>query len=134
MMRSRSASSHPRIVADFRPWVGITYEPPHGCFRLVEQVYRECYGIDLSGLDAGIEPWDKTSRLQRLHAELARLCIEVDSPQEGDVILMCRGGHIGLAIRPGVMLHSYRGGASCIEDYRDMRWRNRITGFYRYSP
>ena len=117
----------------YRPYIGRDYEAPHGCFRLVEQVYRGVYGIDLGKQDEGLEQSQNKDRTARIQRKLAEMAVQVDEPQEGDVaIIRSRPWHIAVVIAPNMMLHAYNGGTSCIEDYEDMRWRNRIEGFYRY--
>ena len=117
----------------YRPYIGRDYEAPHGCFRLVEQVYRGVYGIDLGKQDEGLEQSQNKDRTARIQRKLAEMTVQVDEPQEGDVaIIRSRPWHIAVVIAPNMMLHAYNGGTSCIEDYEDMRWRNRIEGFYRY--
>lgn len=118
---------------NYRPFVGIQYEPPHGCFRLVEQVFRGVYGIDLGKQDEGLENAENRDRTARIQRKLAEMTVEVTDPVEGDVaIIRGRPWHIAVVIGPKAMLHSYNGGTSCVEDYTNARWRNRIEGFYRY--
>ena len=35
-------------LAKYKPFVGVEYEPPHGCFRLVAKVFDGVYGITLA--------------------------------------------------------------------------------------
>lgn len=121
------------MLDKYRKFVGVEYEPPHGCFRLVEQVFRGVYGIDLGRPDAGLENAQSRDRTARVQAKLAEMAVQVETPEEGDVVIIRgRPWHIGVVIAPNMMLHSYNGGTSCVEDYQCMRWRNRIEGFYRY--
>lgn len=116
---------------DYTRYIGIHYPPPNGCFKLVEQVYREQYGLDLGGLDAGITNADE--RVARLNECITRYFEEVSQPQEGDVI--CLNGvawHVGVVIGPGKMLHQFADHAAIVTDYTRSRWRNHIVGFYRY--
>ena len=123
------------MPANYRQFIGLEYEPPHGCYRLVQRVFRDAYGIDLDNYDAGLSGLDMQGRAERLKSCFGAYCEPVDDPQEGDLILINVGGqprHIGVVIRPGWMLHSYSGGTACIESYRSIHWRNRIENFYRY--
>lgn len=118
------------MPADYRQFIGQPYEPPHGCLRLVEQVYREAYGIDLRGCDADVADNDSAA----LYRLLRRLTTPVEDPREGDIVLVrSQPWHVGVVIEPGLMLHSYSGGLSCIENYDSFLWRNRVSGFYRYA-
>lgn len=120
-------------LAKYKPFVGVEYEAPHGCFKLVEKVYKDLYGINLGGADNGLENAQNKDRTVRMQEKLAELGQQVKEPREGDVIIIrSRPWHIGLIIEPGWMLHSYSGGTSCIESYNEIRWINRIEGFYRY--
>lgn len=119
---------------DYSHFIGIDYEPPHGCFKLVDHIYKYGYGIDLGELDAGLEDADSHKRTARIQKKLSELAVEVETPEEGDVVIFKgRPWHIGLVVAPGQMIHSYQGGTSCIEDYNSIRWKSRIEGFYRYT-
>jgi len=121
-------------LAKYKPYIGVEYEPPHGCFRLVEKVFESVYGIDLGKQDEGLEQAENKDRTARVHQKLIDLYDQVQEAQEGDfVIIRGRPFHIGLVVQPGLMLHVYNGGTSCIEDYTNFRWANRIEGFYRYK-
>ena len=120
-------------VNSYRPYVGRPYQKPHGCFELVTVVYQDLYGINLDGMDNGIEPGDVQAQMTRLHSQLAQKFIEVDAPQEGDLVLVRSvPWHIGVALNSGEMLHCYGGGSACIEPFTAGRWRRRVEGFYRY--
>lgn len=120
-------------VERYRPFIGVEYEPPHGCFRLVAKVFLEAYGIDLGHADEGLEQAQHKDRTARMQECLRHMSVEVDSPAEGDVVIIrSRPWHMGVVIAPSLMIHSYNGGTACIEDYTDARWRNRVHGFFRY--
>jgi cell wall-associated NlpC family hydrolase len=122
------------MLDKYRDFVGVEYEPPHGCFRLVSKVFEDVYGIDLGKQDEGLEQAQNKDRTARIQQKLIEMTEQVDNPQEGDlVIIRSRPFHIGVIIAPNMMLHAYNGGTSCIEGYEDMRWRNRVEGFYRYK-
>lgn len=118
---------------DYTKYIGSEYEPPFGCFQLVRRVFDECYGIRPDIPTDGVSDTPR-GRLQALHAGLARYCKLVHDPCEGDVILVRSWpAHIGVVIDPPYMLHTYKDGTACVESYQDMRWRNRVLGFYRYE-
>lgn len=134
-MHSQPVSSRRRMQDKYLPFVGVAYAEPHGCFTFVARIYRELYGIDLSGLDEGLDQADSRDRTARIQQSLRALAVSVGTPQEGDaVIFRGRPWHIGVVVKPGEMIHSYRGGTSCIERYDSIRWCGRVEGFYRYSP
>jgi len=118
---------------DYSKFVGLDYEPPFGCFRLVQRVFAECYGIKPPMSTDAVRNTPK-GRLQALHAGLAKYCRQVDEPVEGDIILIRSWpAHIGVIIDPPLFLHAHSDGTSCVESFRDLRWRNRVLGFYRYE-
>jgi len=121
-------------LVKYRPYVGVEYEPPHGCFRLVAKVFAGVYDIDLGKQDEGLEEAENKDRTARIQQKLIEMTEQVDDPQEGDVVIIRgRPFHIGLVIEPGWMLHAYNGNTSCIEDYKGIRWNSRVEGFYRYK-
>lgn len=133
-MPSRQSNSLLAMLPDkYRDFVGVEYEAPHGCFRLVAKVFLEAYGIDLGDQDGDLLQAQSKDRTARMQECLRRMTHEVKNPQEGDVIIIRgRPWHMGLVVYPPYMIHSYNGGTACIENYTDMRWRNRIQGFFRY--
>jgi signal transduction protein with GAF and PtsI domain len=55
--------------------------------------------------------------------------------QRLDGIVMRDGrheSHIALVARSGLMLHTYQGGASCIDRYHNSPFRERLIAFYRH--
>jgi len=121
-------------LVKYKPYVGVEYEPPHGCFRLVAKVFEGLYGVDLGEQDEGLKQAENKDRTARLQEKLIEMTRQIYDPQEGDVVIIRgRPFHIGLIIEPNWMLHAYNGGTSCIEDYTGFRWRNRVEGFYRYK-
>ncbi|MEP1881822.1 MAG: NlpC/P60 family protein, partial [Roseibium sp.] len=74
---------------------------------------------EIAGLISGAKPqWQK-----------------VDAGRELDVVTFRRGrleSHIGLVVRPGVMLHVTEGQPSCLVSYLDCQWERRLTGFWRH--
>jgi len=121
-------------LAKYKPYVGVEYESPHGCFRLVAKVFAGVYGIDLGKQDEGLEEAENKDRTARIQQKLIEMTEQVDDPQEGDVVIIRgRPFHTGLVIEPGCMLHAYNGNTSCIEDYTGIRWKSRVEGFYRYK-
>ncbi|WP_346915020.1 peptidoglycan endopeptidase [uncultured Roseibium sp.] len=60
----------------------------------------------------------------------------VEDPRELDVVTFRRGRlecHVGIVVRPGLMLHVTDDRPSCIELYRDEHWARRLTGFWRHE-
>lgn len=117
------------MQADYARFVGRPYQPPLGCLVLVQQVYRELYGIDLGEMAEGFEDGRALYRL------LLESAAPVTDPAPGDVVLLhSQPWHVGVVIGGGDMLHSYEAyGEAVIEAYTGILWRSRIAGFYRYK-
>ena len=121
-------------LSKYRRFIGREYEPPHGCLRLVEQVFSEVYGFELDRPDRDVEPNDGRG-LYRLLDKLGKP-VYPGYVEEGDVIVVrSRPWHIGVVVDPDQkwMLHSYRGGSACIQPYNTIEWENLIAGFFRYA-
>ena len=39
----------------YRQFIGRAYQPPHGCFTLVRQVFEELYRVELGPQDEGLD-------------------------------------------------------------------------------
>ena len=117
-------------MIDLSRWVGLPYQPPHGCWLLVRQVYRELFGIELDAYTV--------RSVREINAAIASHLPEwvaVDDERPGDLILI-RGAprHIAVVAGGGRMLHVMNeGDTSRIESYRSPRWRPSIEGFYRHA-
>lgn len=79
---------------------------------------------------------------RRINAELIRgrmgpwFQVPTGQEQRFDGILLRDGrheSHIALVTRPGRMLHTYRGGSSCVDRYRNSPFREKLAGFYRHQ-
>ncbi|MBX4944645.1 C40 family peptidase [Rhizobium binae] len=126
-------------------FVGIPYVPRGrtydaadcwGVFRLFQ---RDVRGILLPSYVDELDDCQFHRRVfaPLVHAEKEHNWTEVDRPEFGDGILMRVGreeSHIGVFIGNGQMLHSEGPHPSQIERIGDMRWRDRITGYFRYCP
>lgn len=130
-------------------YVGIPYEE-YGrtqlgadCWGIVRLILTEQAGLDLP--ENPIDPTDG-SGIERLigeHLGPWNVIIPGDE-QPFDVILMsgCYGKgfdmrratmHVGLVLRPGIMIHSTSNtGAAVIERYRERLRGHDIMGFYRH--
>ena len=97
------------------------------CWGLVQLVYRENYGIELPDYrdDYGLEADERT--LSRWY--------EVEEHRPGDVVLSTIDGtrlHVGVVVRPGIMLNTRRGVGTVIECYETKLWKPKVIGVYRY--
>lgn len=118
---------------DYRPFIGLPYKPPFGCFDLAAQIFERCYGVDLWPIESELE---LPVRVQNLHDVVLSHCHRVTDPVEGDLVLIrTTPWHVGVVVDPGWMIHSYEAegyGQSVFERYDGLNYRNNIEGFYRY--
>lgn len=130
-----------KTTADY---VGIPYVP-HGreytgadCWGILFLYYRDVLGTPVPSYSAEMD-----AREFR-HKDIGSLVAEerekhwqpVTAPQPGDCILMRAGrhdSHVGVFLGQGRMLHSEGPHPSVIDRMGDMRWRSRISGFYRLN-
>jgi hypothetical protein len=62
--------------------------------------------------------------------------IKVEEEKEFDFVLMRMRGfpaHVGVVVKPGLMIHTEKGLNACLEDYKCSKWSRRIIGFYRHK-
>lgn len=132
-------SDPPIWTADF---IGIPFID-HGsdfagcdCWGLVCLVYRERFGIRLPAYGGGYRDSRDGEQIETLCGiEAARAWQPTAWPAEGDVVLLRIEGrpwHVGVAVAPGLMLHTLRGAEAVLEYYEGKTWKNRIEGFYRH--
>lgn len=60
----------------------------------------------------------------------------VERADEFDLVTFRRGAlesHVGIVVRPGLMLHITKDKPSCIERYDAGYWANRLTGTWRHT-
>lgn len=120
-------------TVDWARWIGLPWEPPFGCWTLVSRILVAHFGMP-GDVDFAAGTVDTAlGRAIALRDRLAANCMEVHDPRAGDLILI-RPGHIGMVVRPGLMLHSNeQGGASRIESYRNPIWWPSVQGFWRFN-
>jgi cell wall-associated NlpC family hydrolase len=81
---------------------------------------------------------DSTGIAETIRREARAFWTQIPAGSEaaGDIPLIRMLGvpmHVGIVVCPGKMLHVERGVDAVIEDYRGLRWKHRILGFYRYG-
>ena len=105
------------------------------CWGLVRLVYKQEYNIDLPNFSADYEAED-AERMSDLLAQYKEGWEKIDAPTEGCIVLFNILGiesHMGIAISTTHFLHARDRYDSAIESFESVSWRNRITGFYKYS-
>jgi cell wall-associated NlpC family hydrolase len=125
----------PSWVAEY---VGRPYDPvAFNCWRLVVDVYREHFGIDLEP-HATLSVADRAAVWLAADEERAAVWKAVEAAQTrlGDVILLRPMGHmhVGLIVEPGRsgrFLHVIDGRTASLE--RVQLWLPRLVGIYRHA-
>jgi len=125
-------------------FVGIPYVP-HGrsyegadCWGILFLYYRDALGTPVPAYSAEMDAREFRHRDigPLVAAERDKHWRLVDRPEPGDCVLMRAGrhdSHVGVFLGQGRMLHSEGPDPSVIDRIGDMRWRNRISGFYRLN-
>lgn len=125
-------------------FVGIPYVQ-HGreyagsdCWGIVFLYYRDVLGTPIPAYSAEMEAREFTNRGigPLMASEREKHWQAVARPETGDCVLMRAGrhdSHVGIYLGNGRMLHSEGPEPSVIERIDGMRWRNRISGYYRLN-
>jgi len=126
-----------------KPYIGAPYTDDgrapgtFNCWTLYAQVVRAEFGVPIVDYDGPV--WAGRSGVEamaRAAEAFAAQFTEIDETETraGDAILLRSAGapiHIGCVVRPGWMLHCNPGIDVTIQSWRDLRYLNRIIGFYR---
>ena len=105
------------------------------CYGLARLVYKEELGIDLPSFDDEYLAHDQNSQSE-LTARYKEQWQPVDSAQEGDLVVFKIAGfesHIGIAINDKQFLHARSGQDAAVESFDSYNWKNRVSGFFRYT-
>lgn len=124
-------------------YIGLRWEPfgrgraGADCWGLVVVVYREELGIELPSY-LGYGSVDEHAEIAALiaGAEASPLWLPVtDTPEPFDVAVFRRGRwdtHLGLIVRPGLMLHMDGEDCAKLASLTSGRWKNRASGVFRH--
>lgn len=123
-------------------YVGLPYQE-HGrtrdgadCWGLACVVYSEQLGITLPDY-LGYSSVEERAEIAALvkGATASPLWEPATNPAVFDIALFRRGrltSHVGIVIRPGLMLHMAEADCALIEDYTRGHWASRLVGHYRH--
>lgn len=115
-----------------------------GCRGLVWLHYRETLGIEIeahAGVVSTVERDAAEAAFRGAFAEGPWIRVERGDEREHDVAWLyeMRGGelsasHVGLVIRPGLMLHAHRTAGLVVPDAYDRGlWAKLLIGFHRHQ-
>lgn len=108
------------------------------CWGLARIIYKEQLGIDLPTLIDYENTKDSHAIAELYEKEhLTWEEIPLGEEKEFDILVFKILGlptHIGIVINKGMMIHcEYKIGTHITEYTREVQWRNRLAGVYRYA-
>lgn len=108
------------------------------CWGLLALFYRDVFGIDLPSFSDDYQTVADHAAVADLMNGNMSAWREVEAGTErfGDGVLMSIGGapaHVGIVVKPGLVLHIERGTGSIIESYYGARLKRRVLGFFRHE-
>lgn len=108
------------------------------CWGLVRLVFSGVLNIDLPSYTERYVSTDEVREVAALVGDVSahEPFRRVQVGREFDVPVFAAMGHpihVGVVVKPGLMLHVSAGFESRVESYRDTRWASRLVGFYRHS-
>ena len=126
-------------------YVGIPYQlhrQDHSacdCYGLVHLIYKEIYSVLLPTYFDEYTSKSSQKDLENLCIRGKKFWTKVPKHQEreGDVIYLRANGfemHVGVVVGDGKFIHnSLKIKTSALSEYSNIKWRNRLLGFWRYE-
>lgn len=105
------------------------------CYGLARLIYKTELGVDLPSFTEQYLSSD-AARVQELIAQYKEGWEPVTTPEPGDLALFRITGlqsHIAVAIDSRQFLHAQAGTGAAVETFENIKWKNRLVGFYRYK-
>lgn len=131
-----------RAPIDANRYVGLPYVA-HGvdrsgvdCWGLVRLVYAEHFGIEVTGGPDHYDPRDPRQVADIMAGPYREGWTETADPQPGDIVLLRilrYPSHVGILVRPGLMLHARDDHAVVVESLDRSPWKHRIVGYFRHE-
>lgn len=109
------------------------------CWGLVRLVYAERFGVDLPSHSTGYQASDDAPGIARVFEQESSAWRAIDAAEArvGDVAVFRvdgrEGGHVGLIVARGLMLHSWGGTKSCLERTDSRLWSPRLVAVMRHA-
>lgn len=106
------------------------------CWGLVCLIYKEEYNIILPSFSTEYHIEDDL-RINELFAQYREGWQEKETPEAGDLVLFRIFGeqtHVGVMLNGQQFIHT-REGSNCVVDHLTLsKWKNRVSGFFKYVP
>lgn len=128
---------------DYNNYIGLPYkdngrdESGIDCWGLVRLFYKREYDIDIPSYTEQYVGRDDPTLTATITKFKADSWIKTNEPEPGNVVLFNILGqptHVGIYLGEGKFLHSRGGLDSVVESTTNTKWKNRIEGYYKYSP
>jgi len=106
------------------------------CWGLLRLVYTEVLGLEVPDYSEGYASAGERATVSSLVAAGTRAWTRLapGSERAGDAVLLRQAPwHVGVVVRPGLMLHMPEDSLSCCEPYDSGRWGRRVEGIYRLT-
>lgn len=104
----------------------------YDCFGLFAELCRR-RGVDVPDR---LSPADLAKREEDIAEEAEQHWLKLDRPEEGCAVVLRIGpwsSHIGMMLDDRRFIHASQCSGITVTSLEDERWRNRISGFYRYA-
>lgn len=111
------------------------------CWGIVKLALELIHGVPIPdyqdvvlNLSDDFQKRNKTFEQVKQITESGEMFEKVDEPQYGDVILItmqARPVHAGIVLHDNLMLHTTKESGVTVENYLEVKWKSRISGFYR---
>lgn len=126
-----------------KKYVGIPYKlnkrnmEECDCYGLLWLIYKNEYDISLPIFDDEYDENSTREDVLKIFVENIERWKEIKDVKVGDAVYFRVGGlekHVGVMVSSKMFIHNFKeGGSVAISDLSNVRWKNRIVGFYRYE-
>jgi sulfur carrier protein ThiS len=126
----------------YNKYVGIPYKEAGrdiagiDCWGLLRLIYKEQYNIDIPSFSDSYTSSKDRDLTTELIAQNKEQWVQQENPEVGDGILFRVLGletHIGVYLGDNKFIHAKEGHSSVIESLTSAKWKNRVTGYFRYT-
>jgi cell wall-associated NlpC family hydrolase len=125
------------MIAGLNKYIGLPYEQ-YDCWQFICHYYNQELGILLPTFAGEYRNGADHQNINRIYTrELARqIWPAIEDARWPDLAVFHIDGedwHAGIVVGAKHMLHIQKGCNSVIEKFTNLRWKNRLYGFYRYQ-